>query len=71
MVDVFRELEEYLSSDNSVGALSGKMEKPKDSSLLGLGNADFTKTGYIKKAVTAMKKDSILHEYQYFVGTAI
>lgn len=26
------------------------------------------KSGFMKKMVTAMKKDSILHEYQYFVG---
>ena len=43
----------------------------RDSSLIGLGNISGISTNVMKNAVSQMQKDSILHEYQYFVGSGI
>ncbi len=40
----------------------------RDSSLVGLGNLGGVQSNIMKNAVSQMQKDSILHEYQYFVG---
>ncbi|WP_026524131.1 hypothetical protein [Butyrivibrio sp. MB2005] len=40
----------------------------RDNSLVGLGNIGGIQSGVMKKAVSTMQKDSVLHEYQYFVG---
>lgn len=41
----------------------------RDSSLVGLGNLGGIQTSVMRKAVSDMQKDSVLHEYQYFVGS--
>ena len=44
--------------------------KSDDVSLSHLTNIGDIQSGYIEKAVSSMQKDSILHEYQYFVGNS-
>ena len=41
----------------------------RDSSLIGLSNLGGIQSSVMRKAVSDMQKDSVLHEYQYFVGT--
>ncbi|SEM08692.1 hypothetical protein SAMN04487770_12548 [Butyrivibrio sp. ob235] len=41
----------------------------RDSSLVGLSNLGGIQSSVMRKAVSDMQKDSILHEYQYFVGS--
>ena len=41
----------------------------RDSSLVGLGNLGGIQSSVMRKAVSDMQKDSVLHEYQYFVGS--
>ena len=41
----------------------------RDSSLVGLSNLGGIQSSIMRKAVSDMQKDSVLHEYQYFVGT--
>ncbi len=43
----------------------------RDDSLVGLANLGLTQSSIMRKAVSDMQKDSILHEYQYFVGTGV
>ncbi len=43
----------------------------KDSSLVGLGGLGGIQSNVMKDAVSQMKRDSILHEYQYFVGSGV
>lgn len=45
--------------------------KNKDSSLSGLGELGGIQSSIMQKAVMDMEKDSILHEYQYFVGSKV
>ena len=45
--------------------------KNKDSSLSGLGDLGGIQSSIMQKAVMDMEKDSILHEYQYFVGSKV
>lgn len=68
MFDVFRVYDGFVPADSSAETASDKVDETKDSSLSGLGNTGYVKSGYMKKAVNTMQKDSILHEYQYFVG---
>ncbi|MCR4902606.1 MAG: hypothetical protein K6A23_07090 [Butyrivibrio sp.] len=42
----------------------------KDSSLIGFGGNFNIATDDMKKAISAMQKDSVLHQYQYFVGSS-
>ncbi|WP_408071632.1 hypothetical protein [Butyrivibrio sp. JL13D10] len=42
-----------------------------DSSLSGLGNLGGIQSSIMEKAVMDMEKDSVLHEYQYFVGNKV
>ena len=41
----------------------------RDSSLFGLSNLGGIQSSVMRKAVSDMQKDSVLHEYQYFVGS--
>ena len=41
----------------------------RDSSLVGLSNLGGIQSSVMRKAVSDMQKDSVLHEYQYFVGS--
>ena len=41
----------------------------KDESLVGLGNIGGIQSNVMRQAVNNMQKDSVLHEYQYFVGS--
>ncbi|MCR5657074.1 MAG: hypothetical protein K6G06_06390 [Butyrivibrio sp.] len=41
----------------------------RDESLVGLGNIGGIQTGVMRRAVSSMQKDAVLHEYQYFVGS--
>ncbi|WP_029322229.1 hypothetical protein [Butyrivibrio sp. AE3004] len=41
----------------------------RDDSLVGLSNLGGIQSSVMRKAVSDMQKDSILHEYQYFVGS--
>ncbi len=43
----------------------------KDNSLAGLGGLGGIQSNLMRDAVSQMKKDSLLHEYQYFVGNGI
>jgi hypothetical protein len=43
----------------------------RDISLVGLGSDGTIQSGIMRKAVSAMQKDSVLHEYQYFVGNGV
>ena len=43
----------------------------RDDSLVGLGNIGGIQSNVMKKAVSQMQKDSVLHEYQYFVGSGV
>lgn len=43
----------------------------RDQSLVGLGNLGGIQSNVMRKAVSDMKKDSVLHEYQYFVGNGV
>ncbi len=45
--------------------------KNKDSSLSGLGELGGIQSSIMQKAVMDMEKDSVLHEYQYFVGSKV
>ncbi len=40
----------------------------RDQSLVGLGNIGGIQSNIMRQAVNDMQKDSLLHEYQYFVG---
>ena len=41
----------------------------RDSSLIGLSGLGGIQSSVMRKAVSDMQKDSVLHEYQYFVGS--
>ena len=41
----------------------------RDSSLVGLSSLGGIQSSVMRKAVSDMQKDSVLHEYQYFVGS--
>ncbi|WP_026527912.1 hypothetical protein [Butyrivibrio sp. VCD2006] len=41
----------------------------RDDSLVGLSNLGGIQSNVMRKAVSDMQKDSVLHEYQYFVGS--
>ncbi|WP_044913390.1 hypothetical protein [Butyrivibrio sp. WCE2006] len=43
----------------------------RDNSLVGLSNLGLAQSSLMRKAVSDMQKDSILHEYQYFVGNGV
>ena len=46
-------------------------DQNKDSSLSGLGDLGGIQSSIMQKAVMDMEKDSVLHEYQYFVGNKV
>ena len=43
----------------------------RDHSLVGLSNLGGIQSSLMRKAVSDMQKDSVLHEYQYFVGSGV
>ena len=66
------------TGQDAQGQTAGKEESPvivtignRDESLAGLGNIGGIQSGIMRRAVSNMQKDSVLHEYQYFVGSKV
>lgn len=66
------------TGQDAQGQTAGKEESPvivtignRDESLAGLGNIGGIQSGIMRRAVSNMQKDSVLHEYQYFVGSGV
>ncbi len=57
-------------SNASIGDVAVSLGN-RDISLVGLGSDGTIQSGIMRKAVSAMQKDSVLHEYQYFVGNGV
>ena len=62
-----QEVSKESRSNASIGDVSVSLGN-RDESLVGLGNLGGIQSNIMRQAVNDMQKDSVLHEYQYFVG---